>query len=135
MKEEKDRFPLRLHNEVRELVKERFREDGSKSQSEFIEKAILFYDGYLHAKQTEDYLPRVLGGILSGTLKSFGDRMGHLMFKQAVECNIINHIISADVDVDAETYERLRNRSIRQVRETNGKISFEDDLTFQQEAY
>lgn len=33
--------------------------------------------------------------------------------------------------MDLETYEKLRSRSIREVKQTNGEISFKDDLIFQ----
>ena len=69
--------------------------------------------------------------VLSGAIGLFGDRIGRLLFKQAVECNITNHILAADTDIDLETYEKLRSRSVREVRETGGSISFQDDLVFQ----
>ena len=36
-----------------------------------------------------------------------------------------------DTDMDLDTYERLRGRSLREVKQTKGEISFEDDLIFQ----
>lgn len=131
MVEGKIKFPLWIAPETKEIVAESFRQDNCKSMSEFIEKAILFYDGYLHARHAEYYLPRVLGSALQGTLGLFGDRIGKLLFKQAVECNITNHIIAADTDMDLDTYERLRGRSLREVKQTKGEISFEEDLIFQ----
>lgn len=131
MVEGKIKFPLWIAPETKEIVAESFQKDNCKSMSEFIEKAILFYNGYLHARHAEYYLPRVLGSVLQGTLGLFADRIGKLMFKQAVECNITNHIIAADTDMDLDTYVRLRNRSLREVKQTRGEISFEDDLIFQ----
>lgn len=131
MVEGKIKFPLWIAPETKEIVAESFRHDNCRSMSEFIERAILFYNGYLHAQHAEYYLPRVLGSMLRGTLGVFGDRIGKLLFKQAVECNIANHILAADTDMDVETYERLRNRSLREVQRTKGEISFEDDLIFQ----
>lgn len=131
MVEGKIKFPLWIAPETKEIVAESFQKDNCKSMSEFIEKAILFYDGYLHARRAEYYLPRVLGSVLQGTLGVFADRIGKLLFKLAVESNIGNHILAADTDMDVETYERLRNRSLREVKETRGEISFEDDLIFQ----
>ena len=131
MVEGKIKFPLWIAPETKEIVAESFRQDNCKSMSEVIEKAILFYNGYLHARHAEYYLPRVLGSVLQGTLGLFGDRIGKLLFKQAVECNITNHIIAADTDMDLDTYERLRGRSLREVKQTKGEISFEDDLIFQ----
>lgn len=129
MVEGKVKFALWFAPETRELVSANYRQDNCKSMSEFIEKAVLFYCGYLQASHAEYYLPRVLGAVLQGTLGMFGDRIGRL--KQAVECNITNHILAADTDIDLDTYEKLRARSIREVRETGGSISFQDDLVFQ----
>ena len=127
------KFALWLTPETKAKVAENFRGDLCKSQSEFIEKAILFYCGYLHTKRAANFLPRVLADILISGFGNFGDRMGRLMFKQAVESNIINHLLAADSDLDIPTYEKLRQRSVREVCETNGEISFKDDLIFQKD--
>ena len=131
MDNEKKRFSLWASKETMQQAEDNYRADNCRSRSEYIEKAILFYTGYIHAKHAEYYLPRILSSIWQGTLGVFGDRIGKLMFKQAVECNIANHILAADTDMDVETYERLRNRSIREVKQTRGEISFKDDLIFQ----
>ena len=131
MVEGKIKFPLWIAPETKDLIAESFRQDSCKSMSEFVEKAILFYDGYLHARRAEYYLPRVLGSVLQGTLGMFADRIGRLLFKLAVESNIGNHILAADTDMDLETYDRLHNRSLREVKQTQGEISFKDDLIFQ----
>lgn len=131
MVEGKVKFALWFAPETRELVSANYRQDNCKSMSEFIEKAVLFYCRYLQACHAAYYLPRVLGSVLQGTLGLFGDRIGRLLFKQAVECNITNHILAADTDIDLDTYEKLRSRSVREVRETGGSISFRDDLVFQ----
>ena len=113
------------------IADENYRYDNCKCRSDFIEKAVRFYAGYLHTKRAADYLPRVLTDVWIGTVSTLCDRIGRLMFKQAVECNITNHIIAADTDMDLDTYERLRNRSVREVKQTRGEISFKDDLIFQ----
>ena len=127
----KNKFALWLLPETKKLVEENYRDDNCASQSEYIEKAIRFYSGYLHTKKTVDFLPRVLGDVLEARLDMFAKRIGRLLFKQSVECNITNHIIAADTDIDLDTYKHLRGRSIREVSETNGEISFKDDLLFQ----
>ena len=127
----KNKFALWLSPEAKDKVEEMYREDNCKSKSEFIEKAIWFYAGFLNATQAEVYLPRALSAVLTGTLNMFAQRMGRLMFKQAVECNMTNHMIAADTDIDLDTLDRLRGRSVREVRETNGEISLRDDLIFQ----
>ena len=127
----KEKFALWLTPEAREMVREAYRGDNCASQSEFIEKAIRFYCGYLGAKKDGAYLPRVLSEILEGILSTFGSRVGRLLFKQIVEQSILTHIIAADTDIDLDTLEKLRGRCVQDARRTNGEISFQDILRFQ----
>ena len=120
-----------LANEVWEAVRSHYREDNCSTQNEFIEKAIRFYTGYLDTQQADRYLPQVLSQMLDGKLDLLGDRLGRLLFKYAVEQNMTNHILAADTDIDDALLERLRGRSVREVRETNGRISFKDAMHFQ----
>lgn len=131
MTTEKSRHTVWLRNDAWEDVVSHYRDDNCATQNEYIEKAIRFYTGYLNAENAGAYLPRVLATMLEGKLDMLGSRIGRLLFKLAVECNISNHILAADTDIDVPTYERLRGRSVREVKETNGKISFKDDLIFQ----
>ena len=47
-----------------------WRGDDCKSRSEFIEKAILFYAGYLTANNYSGYFPNVIVSTVKGTLNS-----------------------------------------------------------------
>lgn len=128
---EKTRFALWIEQDTLELVRSHYKSNDCRSQSEYIEKAIRFYTGYLETERADLYLPRVLSEILEGKLDTLGHRIGSLLFKLAVESNISNHLLAADTDMDMRTYEKLRGRSVREVKETNGRISFKDDLRFQ----
>lgn len=105
--------------------------DNCKSQSEFLEKAVNFYVGYICTQNASAYLPRVLSEVLEGKFAVLKKKLGRMMFKHSVETNITNHILCADTDIDQQTYEHLRNRSVREVLETNGELKFEDALQFQ----
>lgn len=58
----------------------------------------------------------------------FGDRIGKLLLKQAVEQNICNHIIASDTDIGAATYQKMRGMSYQEVVQTHGQISFPEVL-------
>ena len=131
MVKDKVKFTLWLSPEMRKEVELAYREDNCASQSEFIEKAIKFYSGYLHAQKASEYLPRVLSAVLEGKFAVIKKKLGRIMFKHSVETNITNHILCADTDIDQQTYEHLRNRSVREVLETNGELKFDDALRFQ----
>ncbi len=127
----KERHTLFMSKRAWKSVEDNYKRDGCGTKNEFIEKAVHFYCGYLAADDASEYLPTVLSAVLVGSLESMKVKLGRLLFKQAVENNITNHLISFDSDIDIPTYEKLRARSVREVKETNGEISFLDDLKFQ----
>lgn len=107
------------------------RMDNCASRSEFVEKALRFYIGYLNTKNASAFLPEVLSTVLIGTMDNFGHRMGTLLYKVAIEQNMCNHLLAEDTDMDARDYQLLRGRSAREVQSTNGRITFKDALDFQ----
>lgn len=128
---EKSHFSLFLSPKARQMVADSYKQDNCVSQSEFIEKAIRFYCGYINTTHAETYLPRILADIMEGKLTSLGDRMGSLLFKLAVEQAIADNILSYYTDINEGTLKQLRNKCAQDVMRTNGKISFEDALKFQ----
>ena len=54
MFENKKKFPLWAYPDTLEKVEEHYREDNCRSQSEFIEKAVNFYIGYLTSEDKKD---------------------------------------------------------------------------------
>lgn len=113
------------------LVEQVYAADNCKSQSEFVEKAIQFYAGYLNTKNASAFLPEVLSTILIGIMDDFAQRMGRMLYKLSVEQNLCNHILTADTDMDQRTYQLMRGRSVREVDSTNGRITFKEVLDFQ----
>ena len=96
--------------------------DNCSSRSEFVMNALKFYVGYLNTKNASAFLPEVLSATLTGTLDGFAGRISSLLFKQGVDINLMAQIIA---------YERLRGKAIRDMKRTNGRISFKDALDFQ----
>ena len=124
----KEKFALWITPECKQLVDDCYADDQCQSRSEYIEKAIWFYSGFLHAEKADRYLPKVLQQILSGTLDRFAERIGRQLFKLAVEQNVSNHILASDTDIDARSYQKMRGLSMDEVKRTNGRIDFEDAL-------
>lgn len=131
MKEEKNRHTVWLTDEAWNEVKEHYQGDNCSTQNEYIEKAIRFYSGYLDAERADSYLPRVLAEVLEGKLSALGSRMGKLLFKLSVDDAIMGNLIAAGMDVDMDTLKKVRINCIKDVKETNGEIDFEDALKFQ----
>ena len=85
----------------------------------------------LNTKNANAFLPEVLSATLTGTLDGFAGRISSLLFKQGVDINLMAQIIAYDTDIDEGAYERLRGKAIRDMKRTNGRISFKDALDFQ----
>ena len=126
--EERRRHTVWMEDTVWQRVQEHYKRDGCSTQNEFVAKAILFYCGYLQSEYAGDFLPKILGETLEAILSMFGDRIGKLLLKQAVEQNICNHILASDTDIDAATYQKMRGMSYQEVLRTNGQISFPEVL-------
>ena len=128
MANRKIKFPLWLMPETKATVERLYQQDGCSRQSEFMEKAIQFYCGYLQSEYAGDFLPKILGETLEAILSMFGNRIGRLLFKQTVEHNVMNHILASDTDIDAATYQKMRGMSYQEVVQTHGQISFPEVL-------
>ena len=133
MATDKRKHAFWLTDEAITMVEIDFQLDNCGSQSEVVEKAIRFYDGYVHANKTGAYLPRALQEMLEGTLGVFGDRLGKLLFKLVVEHNMTNHLLGGDIDMTRDEYNKMRGNSVREVAGTHGNISFRDVLLFHRE--
>lgn len=131
MGENRHRHTVWMDDAVWDQVESHYQEDNCSTKNEYIEKAIQFYSGYLDAEQADEYLPRVLSDILDGKLGALGKRMGHLLFKLAVEENLMGNLVAAGMEVDLDTLRKTRVRCVKEVRETNGEIDMDDALAYQ----
>ena len=131
MKEVKKKHSVWLSESAWADVEHHYQADNCSTKNEYIEKAIQFYSGYLDTDHAEEYLPRVLADVLEGKLGALGKRMGHLIFKLAVEENLMGNLLAAGMEVDLDTLRKTRVRCVREVKETNGEIDLEDALSYQ----
>lgn len=131
MKEQKNRHTVWLTDDAWDAVEGHYQKDNCSTKNEYIEKAIRFYSGYLDVEQADEYLPRVLSNVLEGKLGAFGKRMGHLLFKLAVEEDIMENLLAYHLGEDEDNMEKLRVYCVKYVRQTNGEIDFGDALRFQ----
>ena len=128
---DKRKFALWAKEETYERVEKVYKEDGSKTKSEFIEKAINFYCGYLTAEDYRDYLPSVMTSTIKATLDGFEDRIASLLFKLAVETAMMLHVTASNNEIDEEILSELRGLCVNEVKRLHGRISLEDAVKFQ----
>ena len=130
-KGDRRKFALWAKNSTLDMVKKIYKEDNCASQSEFIEKAIIFYCGYLASEEYKQYLPNVLVSTMQGSLDSFEDRMATLLFKIAVELCMVLHVTAATNQIDEDTLSRLRGLCVNEVKRLRGSVRLDDAVRFQ----
>ena len=60
--------------------------------------------------------------------------IGRLLFKLSVDQNLMGNILAAGIEIDPDQLRKARVRCVKEVKETNGEISFEDAVRYQQGA-
>lgn len=133
MTNNKEKYAFWLTPEAKKMIEINAPLANCGSQSEFVEKAVRFYDGYLKVQNAGAFLPHAVADVLEGTLGVFANRMAKLLFNLTVEHNITNHLLAADVDMTRDEYNKLRGGSVREVTSTWGTISLRDVISDSQE--
>ena len=103
-------------------------EDNCSTRSEFIEKALRFYMGYLATEDTSEYLSQALVNTLQGIVADNSNRLRTMIFKWCVELNMMGHTIAAHFRADPINRRELRAYAVDEVKRTNGQISFDRAL-------
>ena len=131
MEENKHKHSMWLPDTLWTEVQAVYHAEGCSTLNQFVEKALRFYLGYLKVKDAGEYLPRVLAEVLEGKLGMFGDRIGRLLFKLAVNDGMLTHIEAAGADVDPAVLDRLRVQCVNETKQTHGVIEFKDAYLFE----
>ena len=128
---DKTRFTLWLYPETMAKVETLYSKEGCVSRSDFIEKAIRFYIGFLTAEDPSSFLPNMFLSNMRGIVSESDDKQNRLLFKMAVEIAIMQNIIASMQDIDPASLARVRGECVKEVKRLNGNFSFEDAVDWQ----
>lgn len=127
----KEKYNIYVKPETMEKAEELYKQTGYRSRSEFIERAIRFYSGFVTAENYRDYFSEIVVTTLQGMLDCFENRMARMLFKNAVEISMLLHVVAADTNIDEGSLTRLRGKCIRDVKSSQGMITFDEALKYQ----
>ena len=129
----KTRFGAYFFPETLKTVDSLCKANNCANRSEFIEKAVRFYCGYLLQNKPEliDYLAPQIGTITDGIVKGSEQRLARAIFKLAVEVGVQSHVLAAISRYDETALFKLRSMVTEEVRRINGIINFENSVRFQ----
>ena len=91
---DKIKFPLYLYPDTMDIVNALYEHDNCGSKTEFIEKAVRFYCGYLLNKEhtATEFIAPQLAAITEGIVRGSEQNLSRAMFKIAVELGALTHM-------------------------------------------
>ena len=131
--ENRDRLALRMGPDTKRKIDQWYAAAGCHSRNQFVEQAVNFYADHL-ATQDNGSLPRAVTSALDGRLGMFEDRLASLLYKHSVELDMVMGILADSYELTEEDMRRRRADSARNVKQTNGRLSFEQKVRSADEA-
>ena len=129
----KTRIPLWLYPSTIQTIDKMMPLDNCKSRSEFLEKAALFYAGYVAGKDAASFLPTALVSALRATVTESEKHICRMLFKLTVELDMMMNVLAAGLSLQTDSLHGLRNKCVQEVSRTNGQITLKDAEEYQRE--
>ena len=98
------------------------------SRNEFVRDAVEFYLEWLSRESTEKFLTPALESVISAKLRDTEDRLSRILFKIAVEQNMLAFAYINTTEFDLNYIEEMRRQAINDLKTTNGMLSVEHVL-------
>ena len=95
-------------------------------KSNFANRAIDFYAGYLAAQEHTDFFADIILKMVTASVRGTENRLARLHFKSAVELVKLAHLLASVAEVDDETLRQLHIRCVNEVKRINGVLKLED---------
>lgn len=99
-----------------------------RGRSEAVTDALRFYYGYLSGSISPDYLCGIYAEKVDAIVNRSTERLSALLFKQAVEINLLSRILAGDLLLPPAEYEKLRGKAVNAVKRTGGRIELSETL-------
>lgn len=130
--ENKKRSAMWLYPETYQKIDHNLELADCKNRSDFLEKAVDFYIGYLSSQNATTYLSKILLEAIAGTLKENENRQSANLFRLSVEMSMMMNILAAGLEISDEDMRKLRGRCVQEVKRNKGRINMEDAVKYQQ---
>ena len=123
--ETKSRLTFRPSDETRQRIEQWYKADNCNSLNDFIEKAVNNYIDRLEINDDNCLLPTAISSAINGRLGLLEKNLSSLSFNHAVELDMIVSIVAEAFNFSREDMKQLRAQSVKNVKNTNGRISLE----------
>lgn len=134
MTNEKVKFQMRISPDIDRKIKTAIPLANVRSQNEFVEfveQALQFYCDYLASQDGFSVLPPILASAIRATVQSSESRICRLLFKLAVELDMTMNILAAGMEIPEGQLRELCGRCVQNVKKTNGGITLDKAVAYQ----
>ena len=129
--DKKKKVGLYLNDSTYIEVKQSYRKDGCRSLTEFMERAVIYYLGYVNSENITDYLSPTIMSSVKAASDENTKRITRILFKLAVEMAIMNNLVAASLNLNEEQINILRHECEREVRKLSGDFNMNDAIRWQ----
>lgn len=113
---------IRMSDEFWNTCLETGKKLGYEHANDFVRDAIEFYIEWRSRDSSEKFLTPALESVVRGIIKDSEDRIARLLFKQAVDIDMLARLFYHDYNYTEADWKNLRRESVRTVSDTNGTI-------------
>ena len=130
--DKKRKFALYIKESTLDIARELYEQNNCNSVSEFIDKAIQFYGGFVtNSVMNEDYVPQIVLSTLKGLMHENENRHNGSLFRIAVELSMIKNLLAIRHGISDVALNKLRADCVSEVKKINGTISYEEAIRWQ----
>ena len=105
--------------------------DNCASFSEFAEKAIQFYAGYVASNHNQEYLPNVIISVIKSIMRDSENRHNRNLYRIALELSMLMNVMAATHHIPEESLDKLRGECEEEIRRINGSLSLDTAVKWQ----
>lgn len=121
--DKKKKFALYVRDSSLDVARQWYEQDNCASISEFIEKAILFYGGYVANERNQNYLPNIVISTLKSIMRDSENRHNRNLYRIALELSMLMNVMAATHHIPEESLPKHIQK-----RATNSNSSFKGNV-------
>ena len=92
------------------------------SRNEFVREAVEFYLEWLNRESSEKFLTPALESVVEAKLRDTEERLARILFKMAVDQNVLAYAVVTDAYYDKVDVESMRLQAVNELKTTNGTL-------------
>lgn len=122
----KTRIGVYLDDNILKMCDSNIERFDLKNRSELIEKALMYLMASEDSEITANIITPKMESAIRGTVRDSENHISRIIFKLAVETDMMMNIIAATNEIDKNVLRQLRGMCVEDVKRTYGNISFDE---------